>query len=147
MSEDTRRAIQHAYKLLSYRQRSVKELAERLQRKGFSTTVVREAIEHLKSNRYLDDSVLALSLRRNAEEVKLLGAVGARQYLMQKGIPRETAEEVLADYDELATARRLINRKLKIVKDCPETVLRRKLSGFLKRRGYSTDTIRKSLKF
>jgi len=54
---------------------------------------------------------------------------------------------VLADYDELATARRLINRKLKIVKDCPETVLRRKLSGFLKRRGYSTDTIRKSLKF
>lgn len=147
MSGEGRKALQYAYRLLSYRGRSEKELAERLQRKGFSPASVHEAVGHLKDDGYLDDGALALSLRRKAEEVKLLGARGAGLYLRQMGIPREVAEEALGGYDELASARKLLERKMPAMGGRPEAVVRRRLAGLLQRRGYSADTVRRSLKF
>jgi regulatory protein len=146
MSEEGRKALRYAYRLLSYRGRSEMELAQRLERKGFGPASVHEAVVHLKEGGYLDDGALALSLRRRAEEVKLLGSTGARLYMRRMGIPREVAEVALAGYDEMASARRLIERKLPAMGGGPGDAARR-LAGLMRRRGYSAETVRRSLKF
>jgi regulatory protein len=130
MSEEGRKALRYAYRLLSYRGRSELELAGRLQRKGFGPASVHEALGRLKEGGYLDDGALATSLRRKAEEVRMLGASGARLYMRQMGIPR-----------------RLIQRKMPAMGGRPEAVVRRRLAGLMRRRGYSAETVRRSLKF
>ncbi len=145
MSEDFRAAFRYACKLLSYRQRSVKELSERLENKGFSRNAVLNAVERLQEAGYLDDSKLALSLKMKAQEAKLLGRAGARQYLLQMGVPREQADEALADYDELQSAMRLIERKTRALRGSPDYKLKRRIADILRRRGYSAETVRKSL--
>jgi regulatory protein len=137
------KAIQHAYKILGYRGRSVKELKDRLKRKGFSADCAKAVIEHLQGMGYLDDAAFAWSLRKNAEDVKLLGSFGARRYLRQMGISRDVADEALLGYDELAPAKKLLQRKLRSLKDCPVPLQRKRLLGYLSRRGYSAETIRK----
>lgn len=137
------KAVQYACKLLGYRGRSVKELKDRLERKGFSAACAKEVLEHLRGLGFLDDAAFARSLRKNAEDVKLLGDFGARRYLKQMGISSDVADEALLGYDELAPARKLLQRKLRSLKDCPEPVQRNRLLGYLRRRGYSSETIRK----
>ncbi len=137
-------ALRYAYRLLSYRGRSHKELEQRLILKGFPNEDIQKAIGHLKGHGYLDDPSLAESLKRVAMDLKLLGQEGARQFLRQRGIERQVIEGVLSDYDELGSALRLVGKKLKGI--APEEKTLRRLSALLRRRGYSNETIRKAIK-
>lgn len=145
MSGEEDRAFRYACLLLGYRGRSERELAGRLRKKGFGPEAARGAMERLRKYGYVDDRALAGVLRKTAEEVKLLGSAGARQYLRRMGIPRETAEEALEGYDELDSAVRLARRKSQSLRGLPEADWRRRLYGMLRRRGYSSGTIRKTL--
>ncbi|MBI4822724.1 MAG: regulatory protein RecX [Nitrospirae bacterium] len=136
----------YAYRLLSYRARSQKELEHRLSLKGFPDDDIRKTIEHLKGYGYLDDLSLASNLRRHASDRKLLGKEGAKQFLRQRGIQRQDVETAISDYDELPSALSLINKKMKTLREYPYSVTVKKLSGALARKGYSSQTIRKALK-
>ncbi len=144
--EERDRALAYAYRLLSYRQRSERELAMRLGKKGFGGETVKETVKRLRDSGYLDDGAFALTLRRRAEEEKLLGSAGAKGYLRRMGIPEDAAEEALAGYDEVVPARKLVRKKLGSMRGVPEAVASRRLAGCLKRRGYSTGTVMKSLR-
>jgi regulatory protein len=146
MPDDLAKAIQYSCRLLNYRQRSERELIGRLLRKGFDSEIAMRAAHHLKDSGYLDDGALARALRREAEEVKHLGRVGARHYLKKMGIPLGTADEALSGYDELAAARKLRDKKLRTLKSHPREVARRRLYSMMKRRGYKSETVRKTLK-
>jgi regulatory protein len=143
--EEFRRARGYAVKLLGYRQRSAEELLTRLLRKRYAKTTVEAVLGELTDLGYVDDRACASSLRRTAEEVKLLGRYGAYRYLRKMGIPEAAAEEALQGYDEPGVAQRLLSRKLPAQEGVSEVVTRRRLEGYLKRRGYSLDTMRKSV--
>lgn len=145
MSDELKRAVRYSYRLLSYRDRSEAELKQRLGRKDFSPEVADIAVARLREAGYLDDSQMAANLVRRAGEVKHLGLHGARHYLVKMGIPREMAEEALSGYDEYQSARRLLENKLRFVGGLPPLVARRRLLGYLSRRGYSAEVVRKSL--
>ncbi len=145
MPEGTGRALRYAYKLLGYRGRSESELSERLRLKGFSQKAIEETLERLKDGGYIDDGALARSLRTRAEEVKLLGSFGARMYLRRMGIPKDMADETLQGYDESLSAWRLVESRLRAVQGLPASVARRRLAGYLSRRGHSAETVRKAL--
>ncbi len=53
------KAKDYAYKLLSYRQRSTKEIKERLEKKGFPLRVIKKAIKYLSEIDYLNDESFA----------------------------------------------------------------------------------------
>lgn len=146
MSEEAGKALKYAFKLLSYRGRSQSELSKRLRMKGFGPAAVESTVEHLKKCGYLDDNALASSLKRRAEEVKLLGQRGAMMYLREMGIPKDIVEDALRDYDELASAFRLVENRRRAMEGLPREVARRRLSDQLRRRGYSAGTVRKALK-
>ena len=146
--------VLYAYKLLGYRGRSEKEMRRRLRMKGFEEPVVQNVITRLKSSGLLDDRKLASSLTRYAEESRRLSAAGTRRFLMERGIPRDLINDVLADMDETETARRLVEKRLTAwgkrglsnqpFHFTPE--ITRKLYGILYRNGYPSEVIKSTLK-
>ncbi len=141
-------ALQYSFKLLSCRARSEKEMRERLSRKGFGEAAAEAAVDRLKRSGLLDDASLAGQLRRQAIEQKLLGMRGARLFLRRRGIAEEIIDGTLA-YDEeqeAETARRLLQKRLRIT-GAPETPADKyRLYQFLARRGYISEIIRRVLR-
>ena len=137
-------ALRYAYRLLSYRGRSRKELAERLAGKGFESEGIERAIERLEACGLIDDRARAETLKRTAAEAKNLGKSGAMQYLRRMGIERPVAEDALGGYDELDAARRFLRRKMRTIKGELDFAAKKKIGDSLRRRGFSTDTIRKA---
>ena len=130
--------------LLSYRSRSEKELQERLKKKGFSEQHIATALKHLKQAGHLDDHALALDLKRQAFNNKLLGHNRARIFLLERGVPEDVVNETLT-YDEETEAQKilkLMDKKLKTMGDCPDDKKKKKLWDFFVRKGYTYNTIR-----
>jgi regulatory protein len=140
------KALDYAYKLLSYRQRSEQELKRRLRMKGYDEDEVREAVGRLQELDILDDPAFARNLRIQSEERKHFGRKGARMYLRRMGIQPGDADEALDGYNELEVARRLVERKRRLIGTLSEAANRRKIIGYLQRRGYSLTTVRKVLR-
>ncbi len=141
-------AIRYAYRLLSYRDRSEKELTDKLKWKGFSGEIIQQTINHLSEKGFIDDAALALSLRRIAEDAKLLGDRGVRIFLQRRGISENLIRDVLTDNDpdELIRARKAVDKKLKTIENYSDEEIKKKMWRFLVRKGYSFDTINKILR-
>lgn len=141
-------AIRYAYKLLSYRDRSKKELADKLKLKGFSGEIIQQAVSHLSEKGFLNDAALALSLRRIAEDTRLLGKRGVRIFLIRRGISEELIKDVFIDNDsdEIVRAEKAVNKKLRSIKDYSDEEIKKKMWRFLVRKGYSFDTINRILR-
>ncbi|MEK6672478.1 MAG: regulatory protein RecX [Nitrospirota bacterium] len=139
-------ALNYAYRLLSYRSRSEKELIDKLNTKGFDEGISNKVLRQLRSSGLIDDARLASSLSRLAAEYKHLGASGTRRFLADRGIPRGIITEAVKEIDEFETAGRLIQKKLRLMRDLPENMVIRKLYGILMRKGYSYEIIKKALR-
>jgi regulatory protein len=134
----------YALKLLSYRSRSRREMLERLTGKGFDNGLINETIKSLEDSGLINDSVLASELFRHSTERKPLGKKGIRMFLFRRGIDKELIDEILLTHTsemEEKAAREFVERKLKTMKNYPENIVRRRLWGMLRRRGFSTHTI------
>ncbi len=134
----------YALKLLSYRARSRKELLERLVRKGFGSSQIKEAIESLEDAGLINDEDLAPELLRYSIEYKSFGKKGIRTFLSKRGIGRDLIDEVLSNHSpetEEKTAVGFVERKLENLKNYPEDIKRQKLRGMLQRRGFSWEVI------
>jgi regulatory protein len=89
-----------ALRLLTTRERSERELAEGLQRKGFDETTCRETLARCRALGYLDDARFA---RCRARQLLESGrAVGKRLLLdlRQHGIAEEQARQTLAELEQ-----------------------------------------------
>jgi len=141
-------AKRYALKLLAYRGRSEQELGERLARKGFESDVIESVTRDLKKAGFIDDTQLALSLKRQAREGRLLGHRATRIFLLKRGLSREVVDAVL-DYDqddELNVLQRLLEKKARSADDMQTLAGRRRFWNFLVRKGYSTEVIRRVMK-
>tara|TARA_B100000035_G_C21015452_1_gene561573 strand:- start:114 stop:761 length:648 start_codon:yes stop_codon:yes gene_type:complete len=87
--EETHQILQAAYRLLSYRPRSVKEMRDRLLEKEWSKDQVTSVIAKLESDGYLNDLDFARMFARDRVKSKYLGPAGLRNELFRKGIDQE----------------------------------------------------------
>ncbi|MEW6162133.1 MAG: regulatory protein RecX [Nitrospirota bacterium] len=142
------KARQYALKLLGYRGRSRKELEERLTKKGFSETVVSSTINYLRDVGLIDDRALAEALKREAITTKLFSQYGARKFMLTRGIPREIVDSMFIpdEKEDIENAKRLVDKKLRIMKNYPAEKIKRRLYNLLLRKGYSFETIEAVLK-
>lgn len=89
---------------------------------------------------YIDDDRLGEHIVQAQRDRKGKGSAGVRRELESRGIPAAVITRVLGDLDgdeELARATELAVDRLRRVATEPDDVQRRRLSGFLMRRGYS----------
>jgi regulatory protein len=143
----TDRAIAAGLNLLSYRPRTVREVEDRLARNGFTEPAVAAAVERLRGWGYLDDGAFARRWVENRTEHRPRGTRLLAQELRQKGVDRDTIGETIdeADIDELAAAIQAGERKAQSYAGLDPAVARRRLTGFLARRGFGGGTVRQAV--
>jgi regulatory protein len=139
-SED---AYQHALKLLSYRPRSEHEVRTRLVENGFSNTTIDAVIATLMEKGYLNDQQFALDWIENRSTFRPRGKRLLRMELMKKHVDERTIQstlDALPDEEQLihAAARKYLSR----LKGLDENGFKKKLYGFLMRRGFSYEDIK-----
>lgn len=148
-SKDFSRALEAAYRLLAYKQRSRKELISRLQRKGFPEEVIEEVARKLETQKYLDDEAYGQTLARSLIQRKFLGRDAVRADLLKKGLDVEVVkkitEESYIELDEGDLAIQALEKKWKTLKGRPLDVAKRRASDYLRRKGFPWSVIRKVL--
>ena len=143
INEDlTKRAKLRAMHLLQKMDRTKWELERKLQDGGYPQIVVQRALDYIESFHYIDDKRYAVMYIQNQKKKK--GKARIKMELMRKGIPAELiAEAFLETEDETdtkETIRSLIEKKCSHPKEMDEKEKRR-LYGFLLRRGFSSSDI------
>ena len=104
------RARESAFRFLSVRARSRKELRARLKEKGFDNHVVNRVLDYLLERGYLDDASFARQWARNLAVNRLLGNRRIEMSLREKGIPAELIGEAIAGAREDISERKAIGR-------------------------------------
>lgn len=135
-----RRAKEKALWLISYRDHSKKELADKIKRTCDEESA-EKAVERMEELGLINDEVFAERYARKLLFSKHMSKTSAVYELARKGIDKETAQEILEniDVDEHEQIREVIDRKYKNLND--EKIKRRAVSA-LQRLGYRWDDIR-----
>jgi regulatory protein len=133
-------ARDRALNLLSFRDRSRRELEQRLLRAGFEPEDVAAAIEGLERVGLVDDERFARAVVEQEAGRRLAGRRAVASALAAKGVDREVVRSVLADLDDPGAERERADelarsRAGRLAGLAPEVAFRR-LSGLLARRGY-----------
>lgn len=145
--EEQFKATNYALNLLSYRQRSEKEIYDSLKRKGYEDQFIYTAIEYCKENKYIDDLTFARSFINDKVNLNKLGPNRIKYELVNKGISQDIIDKTLriSSKDEYDTAIILARKKFNTYKGQEQNAIYRKLGGYLQRKGYSFDIISKIL--
>jgi regulatory protein len=146
-ADQASRATEAALVFLSYRPRTEKEVRDRLRRGGYDQDAIDHTITRLHEWRYLDDVDFARRWVENRTAHRPRGKRMLQQELRRKGVNAETAREVIseAELDETGAAEALARRRLPAYAGDDPAAIRRRLGGYLARRGYDYDVIRVAL--
>jgi regulatory protein len=143
------RAKNAAYRYLTYRPRSTKELQDKLSEKKFDVAVINAVLADLTRLGYLDDAQFAAQWASSRLRLQGFGRRRIEQELKQKGIAQELIRTALGiaipQEVERKAARKIAEQKLMKMTSFEHEVRRRRLAGFLERKGFSYDIIREML--
>ena len=143
-SESFQRAAAAASRLLSCRPRSAAELRTRLNQR-FAGHVVDRVVESLVSSGDLDDATFARlwANARDAHNPRSTSAI--KRELRAKGISQDLASAAVEDVDDLHNAHRVALKASRRLQDATPAVFRRRLWGYLRRRGFSDSIARTTI--
>lgn len=143
--DETKKAITAALNLIAYRPRAAGELRAKLREKGYTPEAIDAAITRMRELGYLDDEAFAERWIASRQQTRPRSERMLKQELAQKGIDRETIEQTIgeAGVDEFGDALELARKKFDSMALLDRDVRFRRISGFLGRRGYGFDIIRR----
>ncbi len=135
-----------ALKYLSYRQRSIKEIRDYLQKKDFSEQEISETIQKLLDYKFLNDTEFARTFV-NSKQLRGKSKRNISFELKLKGVSPDTSEEVLNEAkDDLEIAKEYIQKRIHQLEKLPKNDREKKIINRLKMRGYNWDIISEVLK-
>lgn len=139
-----------ALKFLSYRPRSEKEVRDNLVKKKASSSIIDLIIKKLQEQKFLNDREFTKWWVEQRTIVKPMGKRLIKMELNKKGIDKELIDEVFEGiedivHNELEMARKLVQRKINKYKGIDRQKIYQRLGGFLSRRGFDYDTIKKTI--
>ena len=145
---EARRPYEYALNLLAARAYTVRDMRRKLTQKGFEPGDIDQAVDRLMSSGLLDDARFAAEFAR--QRLVVVGASQRRveQQLAVKGIARDVARAAAAkvveeeEVDTVGSMERIARKKVASMGDLDPFVLRRRLFGFLARKGYDLDEIK-----
>ena len=136
------RAKNLAIRFIEYRPRSIAETRQHLQKKEYPDAVVERVVERLTAVELLDDAAFARYWVEQRETFKPRSKIALQQELRLKGIDRTLIEEAIAEVDEIAAATKAAQAKAQRWHTLPKAEFRKKLGGFLQRRGFGYSIVR-----
>ena len=149
MRKDFEAGKNSALRLLKFRMRSKYELQNRLKIKHFSQEIVKQVLDFLSDLGYVDDLTFANAWVKSRMQFKPRSRKLLVYELKKKGIDSNIIERSLTQLtseNEEQMARQLALKRFPKLKGLPEETWKRRLSGYLARRGFSTGILFKILK-
>lgn len=140
--EELNKGQAYAFLLLSYRERSLREIRMRMRQKGYEEKLIEKVMKYLKDRNLINDKRFT-RLWAESRIKKGYGSWRIQSELEQKGVNREMADEILKDLysgiDEVQVALDVVKKKRWLLKE-PQR-LTEHVSNLLRRRGFSFEVI------
>jgi regulatory protein len=140
-------------RMLDRRAYSRAELAAALRKRGVPDDAAERVLDRFTELRLVDDTVLADALALAVHHERGLAGRAVASKLRSRGIPDDAVRTAVGRIDpdsELATARRLVERRLRSLTGLDPAVQARRLVGLLARKGYppalAHDVVRSALR-
>lgn len=148
--DEAQKAYAFALKALTRRDHSESEIRSKMTGRQVPLPVVEEVLVRLKRSGYLDDERFARQWAESAVRNGRGYGCRIRHELLRRGIPDDLASAVVAEirdeYDEEGTIQSLLARKLAgVAPVVADSKLKRRIIGYLQRRGFSTSAIMQAL--
>jgi regulatory protein len=142
-AEDEREVTyRKALHYLSYRPRSSAEVRQNLTKRGVSESLAEETVNRLLSAGLVNDETFARAWVENRNTFRPRSQLVLRMELRRKGLSDETIQSVLDEQvDEEALACEAARKYARRLTGLEWPEFRRKLGGFLARRGFSYTTL------
>jgi regulatory protein len=144
-----KRAKQQAYRLLSYRSRTARELRERLRQRGHTTAVIDAVLDELEAEGYVNDRKFLCDWARYRLQAKPLGRRHLAWEIQRRGVDREVLEDILneiyAEFDEVALAEQAARKRLRAKGPLLSSRERQQLARYLLGLGFEPETIAAAL--
>ena len=129
---------------LSFRPRTRAELAAALRKKEIDDDVAASVLERYAEVGLIDDAAFAKAWVSSRHHGRGLASRALAGELRRKGVDSDVVNEALDDLDgetEAATARALVERKLRSMGSAPPDALFRRLVAMLARKGYPSGIV------
>ncbi len=131
---------------LSYRPRSEAEVEMKLRRRGFSADVIGETMSTLKARGLIDDVAFAEFWKDNRLLFSPRSKGLLKLELRQKGVSAEVAADTVEGLDDEISAYQAGVKKARSLTSLGYADFRRRLSGYLRRRGFSYEVVDRVVK-
>jgi len=149
-AEEVQKALDSALLLLEVRARAKREIETRLTQKGYEEGIIEQVIEKLVRLELINDAQFAAAWVEAKTRVGGNRPVGRRRLsseLYAKGVAKDQIAEavgIVSNSDELVLARAAAAKKVRTVPTDRDLLQaeRRKLMGFLQRRGFGWETVK-----
>ncbi|MEO7349990.1 MAG: regulatory protein RecX [Terrimesophilobacter sp.] len=144
--ESTRRAENISMSALTRRGRSRWELGEVLRSRDVNSAVAEAELDRLEQVGLVDDAALAETIVRTQHERKGLGRSALVNEMRRKHIDQDAIDAALGqlgDEAEFQRAVQLAERRVNQMRGLDHATAVRRLSGYLQRKGYNGDTVRR----
>lgn len=124
------------------------ELSQVLAKRDVDEKLATAELDRLESVGLLDDAALAVTLVYTQHTRKGLGRAAIGQELKRRHIASEIIDDALSeidDDDEVERAGELALKRVGQLSSVDDETAKRRLSGFLARKGYSSDVVRRAV--
>lgn len=145
-AESNEKAYLRALDYLARRDHSEIELRRKLALKGFSEDQIGHAVERVRELGYLNDRVFAENWIQSQSRFRPRSARMLRYELKLKGVPDQVISKSLAGVDDDGAALACAEKYSRRLAGLDESSFRNRLSAYLARRGFSYETIRKTVR-
>ncbi len=139
-------AYLQAIKFLDYRDRSEAEIRIHLNKRDIDERVLDDVIDRLQRSGLVNDRRFATNWVENRIEFRPRGRRALSYELRQRGISEEIIQETLDQINDEELAYQAAIKKAKKFQSLEWDDYRKKMSGFLSRRGFSYDITSPTLK-
>ena len=143
-ADEGMRAKNYALELLSSESYSKSQMIYQLAQKGFGTEAIDITLEDLEQLGHIKDENFAKKWVARRQRSKPKGKRMLAHELVNQSIDKTTIDRVLSGIhgaEETETALQLAQKQIKRYRSLPTDVAKRRLHGFLHRRGYDYETI------
>lgn len=149
--ENYQKLKDYAFRLLSFRPRSKKEIRDKLNQystkhKLDSASVVK-VLKELESGNFINDQEFAKWWLDQRQSFKPKGLKAIKFELFNKGVEKEVIEKVISDAkdrdNEFVLAQKVVSKKINLWRDLSKLDKKRKVSNLLARRGFDWETVKR----
>ncbi len=142
-------AMRVGLRYLSVRPRSCREIELRLLREKLEQETIEQTIDRLTTLGYLDDRNFAAAFARDRIRLRPCGVRRMKADLLSRGVSSCDADDgiesamVEQDVNEHELLQQVASARASKLDDLDKGVARRRLFGYLSRRGFSSENVRK----